>query len=50
MFSKIPPNVIGEIVDLLENNTLNLVYARQVIAELFDGNNKSPSQVSMQFY
>lgn len=45
MFSEIPCHFIGEIVDLLDNNTLNLVHARKVIAKLFDETNKSPTQV-----
>lgn len=49
MFSEIPSYAIGEVVDLLDNNTLNLAYARKVIAKLFDETNKSPLQVS-NFY
>jgi hypothetical protein len=45
IFSKIPSNFIGEVVDLLDNNTLNLAYAKKVISVLFDETNKSPSQV-----
>lgn len=45
MFSEIPSYVIGEVIDLLDNNTLNLPYARKVIAKLFDETMKSPSQV-----
>lgn len=45
MFSEIPSNFVGEVVDLLDNNTLNLAYARKVITALFDETNKSPSQV-----
>jgi len=49
MFSEIPSSVIGEVVDLLDNNTVNLVYARKVIAKIFDDKNKSPSQVNIFF-
>lgn len=47
MFSEIPSYFIGEVVDLLDNNTLNLHYAKKVIAKLFDGGCKSPSQVNI---
>lgn len=47
MFSQIPSHKIGDIVDLLDNNILNLAYARKVIALLFDEKNKFPAQVSM---
>jgi len=46
MFSEISSHYIGEIIDLLDNNTLNLAYARKVIAILFDTVDKSPSEVS----
>lgn len=45
--SEIPSSAIGEVVDLLDNNTVNLVHARKVIAKIFDEKNKSPSQVSL---
>lgn len=45
MLSKIPSHFIGDIVDLLDNNTLNLAYAKKVITKLFDETNKSPTQV-----
>lgn len=50
MFSKIPSTFLGEIVDLLDNNTLNLAYAKKVISKIFDETNKSPLQVSMHYY
>ncbi|VVC36675.1 Aspartyl/glutamyl-tRNA(Asn/Gln) amidotransferase, B subunit,Aspartyl/Glutamyl-tRNA(Gln) [Cinara cedri] len=42
---KIPSYFIGEVVDLLDNNTLNISYAKKVIAKLFDESDKSPSQI-----
>lgn len=50
MYSEISSCVIGEVVDLLENDTLNLFYARKVITKLFDETNKSPLQVSALIY
>lgn len=47
MFSKVPFYYIGTVVDLLDNNTLNLYYARKVITKLFDETNKSPLQVNL---
>jgi len=47
MFSEISSHYIGEVIDLLDNNTLNLAYARKVIAILFDTVDKSPSEVSI---
>lgn len=47
MFSEIPSYFIGEVVDLLDNNTLNLPYAKKVIAKLFDEGHKSPFQVNI---
>jgi len=47
MFSKISSHKIGEIIDLLDDNVLNLTYARKVIALLFDEKNKCPAQVSI---
>ncbi|CAH1720926.1 glutamyl-tRNA(Gln) amidotransferase subunit B, mitochondrial [Aphis gossypii] len=46
--SEIPSSVIGEVVDLLDNNTVNLVHARKVIAKIFDEKNKSPSQIVIE--
>lgn len=50
MFSEIPSSVIGEIVDLLDKNILNLFYTKKVISILFDKTNKSPLQVSFLLY
>lgn len=47
ILSEISSHAIGEIVDLLDNRTLNLAYARKVIAILLDKTNKSPSEVSI---
>ncbi|XP_050434227.1 glutamyl-tRNA(Gln) amidotransferase subunit B, mitochondrial [Adelges cooleyi] len=41
----ISSNVIGEIVDLLDNGTLNLAYARKVIGELLQSVNKSATEI-----
>lgn len=50
MCSEIPSRVISEIIDLLENDTVNLFYARKVITKLFDETNKSPLQASALIY
>lgn len=46
LYRNIPSDHLGELVDLIQSKTINLVTARKILEEIINGDSRSPGEVS----